>query len=186
MKPEMVTAACALLIAAVSLFATIYFGWCTRDHNRRSVLPLPYVAPSDFTNKLAVRLWNYGCGPMVLKQVITRDKRDGSSGHLIDLLPRPPNGLYFSNYVKVEAERAVLPGKSLTLIELPIDEDNTDAVRYRDQLRDFLGYLVVDVDYTNIYKLAFSTYKRDLTGFHSTEHENPSKTRSNKLATARR
>ena len=166
MKPEMIVALCALVTSVISLGFSIYFGWCIRDHSRRSVKPLPYVAPSDFINKLAVRLWNYGCGPMVLEKVIARNERDQLSGHLIDLIPSPPHGLYFNNFVKIKSDRAVLPGKSITLIELIIDGSNVAEVSYRDQLRDFLGHLVVDVDYTDIYKSTFSTYKRDLTWFH--------------------
>jgi len=166
MKPEVIIALCAVVISVVSLGSSIYFGWCTRDHNRRSVKPLPYVAPTDFEDRLAVRLWNYGSGPMILRKVITRNERNKFSGHLIDLVPSPPGGLCFNNFVKVHPGRAVLPGKSIDLVEIIIDEKSMVAVGYRDQLRNVLGHLVVDVEYTDIYESQFSTYERDLTWFH--------------------
>jgi hypothetical protein len=165
MKPEVIIAICALVTSVVSLGFSIYFGWCIRDHSRRSVKPLPYVAPSDFENLLAVRLWNYGTGPMILQKVMSHNYRDELSGHLIDLLPSLPNGLHFNNYVKVQSGRAIPPGESLDLFEFSIDDIDTNAIAYRDKLRIFLSQLVIYVNYTDIYETTFSTYKRDLTWF---------------------
>jgi hypothetical protein len=172
MKPEVVVALCALWISVLSLAFSIYYGWCTRDHNRRTVKPLPYVASSDFENLLAVRLWNYGNGLLILQKVLTRKAKDDLSGHLIDLLPSLPGGLYFSNYVKVRPGRAVPPGGSLTLFEFTVDESNAMALAFRDELRDILGHLVMDVNYTDIYETKFPTYVKDFVWFHRNKNAN--------------
>jgi hypothetical protein len=101
-----------------------------------------------------------------LQKVIARKDRDDLSGHLIDLLPSLPNGLFFDNYVKIQPGRAIPPGESLDLFQLSINENDTNAVTYRDRLRMFLGDVAIDVDYADIYKTTFPTYKRDLTWFH--------------------
>ena len=172
MKPEVVIALCALVTSAVSLAASIYFGWCTRDHNRRTVKPLPYASPSDFEDQLAIRLWNYGNGPLVLQKVIAHNKQNDLSGHLIDLLPPPPEGLYFSNYVKPRPGRAIPPGESLTLFEFTVEDSNRKAIAYRDKLRDILGHFVMHIDYTDIYETIFPTYARDFTWFHRNKNTN--------------
>jgi hypothetical protein len=137
-----------------------------RDHNKRSVRPLPYVEASDFENELSVRLWNNGPGPLILKKVIALHEKEKLSGHLIDLVPSPPDNLFFNNFSKVSSGIAVLPGNSLNLLDFGVDENDAKAVRYRDQLRDFLGNLVVQVEYTDIYELPFPIYMKDLTWFH--------------------
>ncbi len=172
MKPEIVVSICAVFISVLSLVLSAYYGWCTRDHNRRSVKPLPYVSPSDFENLISVRLWNYGNGPLILKDVIARGNQDGVSGHLVDLLPELPDGLYFNSYVKILRGRAIPPGGRLTLVEFSPDVNDIKAIAYREKLRDALGRLSVDVDFTDIYDTAFLTYNRDLTWFHRTKHAN--------------
>ena len=109
MEPEILIAICAVFVSIVSLLSSIYFGWCTRDHNKRSVKPLPYVLPSDFEDHISVRIWNNGSGPLILNKVIAYNKKDKTSGHLIDLVPSPPVDIYFNNFTKVTPGRAILP-----------------------------------------------------------------------------
>jgi hypothetical protein len=115
---------------------------------------------------MSVRLWNNGLGPLILRKVLARHEKKGSEGHLIDLIPSPPQDLYFNNFAKVRSGRTILPGQSLDILDLGIDEKNANAVRYRDILRDFLGHVVVEVDYTDIYESRFGIHKQDLTWFH--------------------
>jgi hypothetical protein len=166
MTAETMIALCALGTSLIALGFSIYFGWCTRDHNRRSVKPLPYVAPNDYENELSVRLWNYGSGPMILSNVICRHVKLGLSGHLIDLLPTPPDKLHFDEFVKVHSGRALPPGECLDLIQLTVKKDEVHAVDYRDKLRDFLGNVSVEAEYTDIYETSFPTYTRVLDWFH--------------------
>ena len=156
----------AVIVSVLALGVSIYFGWCTRDHNRRSVKPLPYVAPNDYEDYICVRLWNYGSGPMVLSEVIARHSVTHGTGHIIKLVPDPPDGVFFSDYVEVEPGRAVLPGESLDLLALSVDEGKTKEAQYRDQLRDFLGNVTVSVSYKNIYDCSFPVYERTLEWYH--------------------
>ena len=171
MKPELVIAGCAVFVSLVSLGTSIYFSWCTRDHNKRSVRPRPYVLPSDFENQMSVRLWNNGLGPLILRKVLALHEKKGSEGHLIDLIPSPPEDLYFNNFAKVRCGRTILAGQSLDLLDLGVDENNANAVSYRDQLRDFLGHVVVLIEYTDIYESTFPIHKQDLAWFHRDSEE---------------
>ncbi len=93
-----IVAICALIVAVVSLATSIYFSWCARDHNRRSVKPLPFVLQSDFEDRIAVVIRNNGTGPLILRKAQATSSADGRSGHLIDLIPTPPPGLLFRNF----------------------------------------------------------------------------------------
>lgn len=153
------------VIAICALGASIYFGWCMRDHNRRSVKPIPYLSPNDYEDEIAVRLWNYGSGPMVLKNVHFRHAKKDLSGHLIDIIPDQPDNLPFEDYTNIKPGRAILPGGCINLIQLSIDEDDPHALTYRDELRDFLGNVSVRVNYTDIYDSWFKAYTRYLDWF---------------------
>ncbi|MDP1814589.1 MAG: hypothetical protein Q8K92_09100, partial [Leadbetterella sp.] len=144
-----------------------YFSWCTRDHNRRSVKPIPYISASDFEDRVSVRILNNGSGPLILQKVIARHRKDSNlHGHLIDLVPFCPDNLYFTNFTKILLGRALLPGKKVDLIDLEIDLDDPEAVGYREQLRDFLGNLIVVVHFSDIYNSQFPIYTRQLDWFH--------------------
>src|SRR5215831_13807589 len=41
-----------LFVSALSLATSIFFSWCARDHNRRSVKPLPFVLQRDFEDQI--------------------------------------------------------------------------------------------------------------------------------------
>lgn len=166
MTAETAIALCAFGTSLLALGFSIYFGWCTRDHNRRSVKPIPYVAPNDYENELSVRLWNYGSGPMVLNKVVSRHALKKLSGHLIDLVPTRPDHLYFDAFVKLHPGRTLLAGERLELLKICIDEEAPKELTYRDELREFLGNVSVDVQYTDIYESSFPTYTRDLDWFH--------------------
>jgi len=83
MQEATILAICALFVSAVSLFTSVYFSWCARDHNRRSVKPLPFIAQRDFEDQIAVIIRNNGTGPMILQKVLSSSP-EGRSCHLID------------------------------------------------------------------------------------------------------
>lgn len=159
-------AICAVVVSVVSLWASLYFGWCTRDHNKRSVKPLPYVIAGDYENCISVLLCNNGTGPLVLRKVTARHNKEGSSGHLIDMVPESPPDVYFKNFIKVRPGRAILQGGRLDLLVFELDVDDSAAVGYRDALRDALGHISIDVEYTDIYESHFDTHTQNLTWFH--------------------
>ena len=163
---SIILAICALFVSGVSLATSIYFGWCTRDHNRRSVKPIPFVAQPDFEDHIAVIIRNNGSGPLILQKVQAKSSAHGRSGHLIDLIPEPPAGLFFKNFNRVEQTRAILPGHEVALVDLSIGVDDPKAVAYRDQLRLILGDMTVELNYTDIYNTRFPTYSIKLTWFH--------------------
>jgi hypothetical protein len=163
---SIILAICALVVSAISLATSIYFSWCARDHNRRSVKPIPFVAQPDFEDQIAVIIRNNGSGPLILQKAQAKSSAEDRSGHLIDLIPTPPSGLFFKNFNRVEQVRAILPGDEVDLVDLSIDVDDPKAVAYRDQLRHALGDTTVELTYTDIYDTYFPIYSIKLAWFH--------------------
>ncbi len=161
-----IVAICALFVSMTSLVASMYFAWCTREHNRRSVKPLPFISQPDYEDRIAVIIQNYGTGPLILQKAQATSSLDGRSGHLIDLIPAPPAGLFFSNFNRVEQIRAIRPGDHVDLFDLPIDVGGPGIVAYREELRRALGYMTVELTYTDIYETRFPVYAIKLAWFH--------------------
>jgi hypothetical protein len=107
---------------------------------------------------------------MILQKVRAMNSIDSRAGHLIDLVPPPPQGVVFKNFNKVEQVRAVRPGDQVELVVLPINVDDPHAAHYRDQLRHVLGNMTVELTYTDIYETRFPEYGIKLAWFlrHST------------------
>jgi hypothetical protein len=171
MQAATILAICALFVSALSLFTSIYFSWCARDHNRRSVKPLPFVAQRDFEDEIAVVIRNNGTGPMILQKALVSSASDGRSGHLIDLIPGPPSGVLFKNFNKVHQVRAIRPGDEVELLVLPVDAKDRAASEYRESLRRALGSMTVELTYTDIYGTKFPAHTLRMNWFH--RHFNP-------------
>jgi hypothetical protein len=161
-----IVAICALITSVVALATSIYFSWCTRDHNRRSVKPLPFVLQADFEDRIAVVIRNNGTGPLILQKAQARSPTDNRSGHLIDLIPTPPPGLFFKNFNRVQQIRAIRPGNRVDLIDLSVVVDDATAVAYRDKLRRALGDMTLELTYTDVYDTRFPVYTIKLAWFH--------------------
>ena len=161
-----IVAICALIVSVASLMTSLYFSYCARDHNRRSVKPIPFIEQPDFENRIAVVIRNNGTGPLILQKAEARSSAGGPPGHLIDLVPAAPAGLSFKNFNRVEQIRAIRPGDHVDLLDFAITVDDSTAVEYRDQLRRALGNITLELTYTDIYDTRFPIYSRKLTWFH--------------------
>lgn len=162
---SIIVAICALVVSAISLATSIYFSWCARDHNRRSVKPIPFVAQPDFEDEIAVVIQNNGSGSLILQKAQAKSSAQHRSTHLIDLIPTPPPGMFFKNFNRVEQVRAVRPSDKVDLIDVSIDVDDPKAVAYRNQLRRALGDMTVELTYTDIYGTHFPVYSIKLAWF---------------------
>jgi hypothetical protein len=165
-EADAIWAICALFVSFVSLATSIYFSWCARDHNRKSVKPIPFIQQLDYEDRIGVIVQNNGTGPLILKKAQAVSSTDGRVGHLIDLIPAQPNGVLFSNFTKIRQVRAILPDRHVDLIDLPVDLANPIAVNYRDELRGALGNMTIELTYTDVYDTRFPVYAITLTWFH--------------------
>ena len=106
---------------------------------------------------------------MVLQKV--EAKADTRVGHLIDLIPPIPAYLRFTNFNRIVQARPVQPGDQVDLLELKINANDEAAVKYRDELREALGDITLELTYTDVYGTRFTVYSHKLNWFH--RHRRP-------------
>ena len=152
-------------IAVLSLVVTLYFSWRSRQHNRYSVRPLPFVRQPDYENRIAVAVENNGTGPMILKSAKAKAE-GGTPNDLVYLVPQPPAGLMFRNFNTVTQPRAIRPGDSIDLIDLELDLAKPTEKAYQNELRKSLGHLTLELHYTDVYRTRFAPYVLPLNWFH--------------------
>lgn len=138
----------AFIVAVLAL-------WAQRKHNRLSVRPLAAVTCNDLEDKIIVTLANNGTGPLIVSKL--RVVRNGVV--LGDALYRQiPDWMKFRWYVGPIDGRSIAVGKGIDLI---IYDD--PSVAFRDQVRNALADLVVQVHYTDIYNNEQPVHERPLT-----------------------
>jgi hypothetical protein len=152
------------VIAICALFVSIYFSLKAREHNRLSVKPMPYISQWDYENRIAIAVYNYGTGPMLLQKAVAETAN--RVGHLVDLIPSPPDHMSFSNFTTVVQPRPIRPGDHVDLLDLSINENDPRAIAYRSELREALGDMAVKLTYTDVYGSHFRIYSQKLDWFH--------------------
>ena len=155
----------ALFISVIALGSSIYFGWCTRDHNRRSVRPLVNIVPADYEHRIRVRLRNNGTGPLLLQGIVADHQTRGKKRQLIDHMPPMPDGLSFKIFEKPQPGRSILPNAYLDLLVFDVDQGDQAALAYRDALRQALGQITIYIQYTDLYDTKFKDYQKSLKWF---------------------
>ena len=163
MNYELVISICAIVVSVISLVTSIVFSRKAQEHNRKSVWPFPYLNNADYQNNVTVQLHNKGTGPMVVSAVMAR--LGDAEGQLIDLVPSGPAGYSFSTFAYFNKERAILPGEVVALLDAQFDLSDANQVTFREQLRGVLKDCTIEVEYTDVYRTKFPTYKADCKWF---------------------
>lgn len=158
---EIIVGVCAIIISVISLFTSFYFSKKAREHNIKSVLPIPYFDRSDFENQIHIKIFNKGTGPLLIKEILARSK--GKSGQLMELIPEPPEGYYFTNYSRFTTKelRIVPPNSHNDLLVCKFDSNEEVHRKYRTELRNFLKDIMLQCSYTDIYESDFEDYVVD-------------------------
>ena len=158
-------AALALVVASVSIYYAVRGLSLQRDHNRLSVIPVPFLALADYENCIRVKVRNDGIGPLLVDKIdIVRGEVANEIEELVSYMPKLPAGIYWRNFSSGYV-RSVRPGDELILLELEGDDANAAFHRFRDKCRKALSGLIVTVRYTNIYGDSFDPHTRDLSWF---------------------
>ena len=134
-----------------------------KTHNKKSVVPLGEVVPTDYPDHIAVKIWNNGTGPLVCQKLRISHKNGGQKDHLIDWMPK---GIMWNTFIR-KPGFAIIPGHSVTLIELSTDhlETDTEFVKNRDRAREVLKELTVHLEYKDIYNKQMPEINRRLDWF---------------------
>lgn len=150
MDYNLVISICAIIIALLSLVATIWNGIITRKHNRLSIKPFPDILISNYEDKIAVTLENKGTGPLIIKSFRAFVGNESKS-NIIDWMPNLPEGNYWSDYLRDFENTTFKPFETKPLVEFSLDIRDAKQTQLRDKIRKALADVSIEFDYSDIY-----------------------------------
>jgi hypothetical protein len=159
-----VTAVLALTMSLVAVVVSCLTLMYQRRHNVLSVKPIPAVTYADLEESIRVKLRNHGSGPLLVKCVKVSNGNQTRDA-VVEWMPRLPKEVSWTFFAGVIADRSLLPGSEIVLLELDGDPKTELFRAGRDATRDALAPLTVRVDYTDIYDSHFEPYVQDLAWF---------------------
>lgn len=147
----------AILALIVSIIS-VYFVYATlkqhRKHNINTVKPISFIAAGDYENLLYVSIENNGTGPLVIKNLVVKNKTQATTS-VIDIIPDSiRNTAVFSKFTTNLSNRAILAGEELRLLEYRIDRELINQEPYsstREAIRKVLKNVEIKLSYTDIY-----------------------------------
>jgi hypothetical protein len=164
MNPDLIIALAALATSVISLGASVHFSRQGQEHNRRSVLPIPYVERSDYLRRLEVRICNHGTGPMIVRK-LTAAHGSQADQPIMKIIPDPPAGFVFADYGNFEDPRPIAPEGHVIVIAAEFDPQREAHSAYHATLRAFLADTTLRCTYTDVYGSAFRDHVTRLDWF---------------------
>jgi len=157
---ELLIAVIAVLISFISIGLTVWTIFMQRKHNRLSVKPIPEILLSQIEG-VKIELKNLGIGPLICKELITKDESDNIKYHIKDFLPSELSsfeGRIFTNRWNF----TLLPSESVTLFSITkIQDDEKDL----EKVKKALGNLRLELKYTCMYNKTQPIYMKSLKWF---------------------
>ncbi|QKO20655.1 hypothetical protein [Rhodoferax sp. BAB1] len=162
-----VLAAVACVVAVISLRVSSKTLEHQQAHNVLSVRPIGSIVVGDYENQLFVKVVNNGVGPLLVTSIRVSDGPEPGKA-LIDQMPELPPEVYWTNFVEDTSGRTILPGGELMLLDLEVGSSKSigQFSIARDQVREALGKLSVEVTYSDVYNSKIDPVARDLKWFH--------------------
>ena len=169
MLPADFIATCAGVVSFCSFVVSVRALKIQRDHDKKSVQPIPQIIFGDYENSLHVAIENAGIGPFILEEIRVRSSLSNLvKSSIVAHLQPLPDGFFWSEVVEKIQTRAISAQKRLVLLRLdePDTPDGFDEVR--KDVRTRLGYLTVELAGTDIYGEKRLSCSRSLNHFHRT------------------
>ncbi len=160
-----VIAAVAVIVSFLSTLLALWSVYLQRKHNQISVKPLPDMIFGDYTNEIKVALHNHGLGPMILTKVEILKDEILLDDDLISLMPEPPKGIDWDDFVELLKDRILAPGEEKMLVKLSGNPTNKTFVNFRNKVREELAPLKVKVYYKGIYDKEETVFEKSLDWF---------------------
>lgn len=154
-KADKVAVIVALLACAIA-FITFR---SQREHNKKTVLPLPEVWFSDLSSEIQISLMNHGVGPLIIKSFRVFKSGKEPFDSLIKATTLKGAKWFVDNIDK----RPIRSSGSITLLHFVADP--MEIRRDIQTLALELSVLKVELKYTDVYGSTFPTYSRDLAWF---------------------
>jgi len=177
---EALATALAVVFAVVA-WKTARNAWSTsqealnqqRKHDKLMVRPRPFIRQCDYENMLEVLLLNGGTGPLIIKAIAFRRKGCNGEGNSIHELISA-DGFKYDTFLEKRdlINRAIGPGKELTLFKFSRKRENEGSSRYEnrsprwsivdedwDEIRARLSRIEIVINYGDISEGEYETFK---------------------------
>ena len=165
------TAIAALFVSFLSIVLTTVSLWMQRTHNRKSFLPIGYIAVGDYEDDILVRLRNDGNGPLIVESmtVFPTGNQDEHKSSIIAFMPDLPGDYAWTTFVSDIKGSAISPAGHITLIELKGDPGEKNFEAAKEIVRNHLALLSVTIAYRNVYNDRMPLISRRLNWFQRSE-----------------
>ena len=170
---KFIIAVSAIVISITAILLAVMTLKMQREHNMLSIRPICFVDVFDYSNRTAVELYYGAIGPMIIND-INLSRGVEYRENLLDWMPKIEAGLRWENHTS-DMKLSVIPaGSTLTILAFGAEEENQDAILFRNQIRKIMSELTVEVTYSNIYdkKLPVASRKLEIFG-RRTSWDNP-------------
>ena len=154
--PNLLIATGAVFTSFVSIIIGVVALYIQRSHNKKSVLPIGNISVADYEDCLRIRIANNGVGPLIIKSCKTK-KDNISKPYPIDWMP---SDIIWKTFSKNLENRAILPGRYITLLEFTVNLENTDEIKKRDLIRSILKDLEIEITYSDVYERNFKISRK--------------------------
>lgn len=159
---ELIIAFLALVISFISIILTVQTIRLQKIHNKLSVRPIPEIKLSKFGG-IKIKLKNVGLGPLICKELITRNQDGIVKDHIKDFIPPELllNGKLYTNRWNF----TLLPSESVTLIFIERENDNPRQIEALKLAMKALSELTIELKYESMYEELQPLYRKNLVWF---------------------
>jgi hypothetical protein len=172
----------ALSVSIASIVFTYIQLRIQRTHNKKTVKPIGRIIIGDYENQIFVKLENSGVGPLIIKEILTKNKKIQTTNSFISILPDDlKRRITWTNFTGDYQGRTIIPGQSLELVVWTINQSYEKTAsgderifKDRNDLRKALKDICVSVNYTDIYENEEFTHELNNEKFNACygRHEN--------------
>lgn len=149
----------AVITSIVSIAVSIIALRMQRNHDRKSVLPIPQIDFGDYEDCLYVKIENAGVGPAIITDFKAINTETGeTAGSIIELMPNVIDHFYWGGFVQHIKGRAIPAQSELTIISFLGDSDEIDShyvpgarALIRDAIRRELTKLTMSLVVSDVY-----------------------------------
>ena len=141
-----------LSVAVVAIVMSLVSLWRQRRHDKLTYKPIPSIIKYNYNDRIIIRLWNKGAGPLFIKSFDVEGKDS-----LIALMPAETRKLTYAEYIDQLPGRIIVPGENINLLEFKVREDDEryspeDYLKTLKVIKQTLHKKSIHLVYTNIYK----------------------------------
>lgn len=154
----------ALLVSLISILLAFVALWMQRRHNYKSLTPIASLPIGDYENLIEVKLRNTGVGPLIVKK-FTATKNNECKKNIVSFMPKMPEGMYWETFYNDLDGLCVPPNETAVIIRLCGDPGDEQFAKFRDEVRNELKNISIEVQYRDIYNRNMPKKCRDLKWF---------------------